>query len=69
VTKQGKAAVTVCSTAFQTLGRAQARALGNAALPIAVIPHPFGGRTREDVRRIAEQCVDDIAKLLAGEIK
>lgn len=57
----------MCSTAFLTLGRAQARALGNAELPIAVIPHPFGGRAREDVRKIAEQCVDDIAKLLAGE--
>jgi hypothetical protein len=57
----------VCSTAFQTLGRAQARALGNALLPIAVIPHPFGGRAREDVRRIAGECVDDIARLLAGE--
>ncbi len=66
MTKQGKAAITVCSTAFQTLGRAQARALGNAGLPIAVIPHPFGGRGREDVRRIAEQCADDIARLLSG---
>ncbi len=61
--------MTVCSTAFQTLGRAQARALGNAALPIAVIPHPFGGRAREEVRAIAEQCADDIARLLAGEAK
>jgi predicted dienelactone hydrolase len=67
VTKQGKRAVTVCSRAFQTLGRAQARALGNSNLPIAVIPHPFGGRSREDVRKIAEQCVVDIAKLLSGE--
>lgn len=64
--KQGKAAITVCSTAFLTLGRAQARALGNAALPIAVIPHPFGGRKRDEVRKIAEQCADDIAKLLGG---
>lgn len=64
--KRGKAAITVCSTAFQTLGRAQARALGNDDLPIAVIPHPFGGRSREDVRKIAEQCAEDIAKLLAG---
>lgn len=67
MTRRGKTAVTVCSTAFQTLGRAQARALGNAALPIAIIPHPFGGRSRDEVRRIAEQCAADIAKLLAGE--
>ena len=56
----------ICSTAFLTLGRAQARALGNPDLPIAVIAHPFGLRTREEVRRMAEQCLDDIAKLIAG---
>jgi len=66
VAKRGKAAITVCSTAFQTLGRAQARALGNADLPIAVIPHPFGGCSREEVREIAGQCAEDIARLLAG---
>lgn len=59
----------MCSTAFLTLGRAQARALGNAELPIAIIPHPFGGCAREEVRNIAVQCVDDIARLLAGAIK
>ena len=62
--KRGRAAVTVCSTAFLTLGRAQARALGNPELPIAVIPHPFGLRSREEVRQMAEKCVDDIAKLV-----
>jgi hypothetical protein len=56
--------VAICSTAFVTLGRAQARALGNPDLPIAVIPHPFGLRTREEVRQMAEQCVDDIVKLV-----
>ena len=54
----------ICSTAFLTLGRAQARALGNPELPIAVIEHPFGVRTREEVRQLAEKCVDDIAKLV-----
>ena len=57
----------ICSTAFLTLGRAQARALGNPELPIAVIPHPFGLRSREEVREMAEKCVEDIAKLVAGE--
>ena len=66
MTKQGLASVAICSTAFLTLGRAQAKALGNAALPIAVIPHPFGPRKRDEVRAMAEQCVEDIAKLLAG---
>jgi hypothetical protein len=40
----------VCSTAFTSLGRAQAKALGYADLPIAVIPHPFGIRTRDEIR-------------------
>jgi hypothetical protein len=56
----------VCSTAFVTLGRAQARALGDANLPIAVIPHPFGLRTREEVREIASTCIDQVVQLVTG---
>jgi hypothetical protein len=58
--------VTVCSTAFLTLGRAQAKALGNPQLPIAVIPHPFGLRTRDEVRAMAERCAADIERLVTG---
>ena len=65
--KRGKTALTVCSTAFVTLGRAQARALGDTGLPIAVIPHPFGLRTRDEIRDIAARCVDDVAKLITGD--
>jgi hypothetical protein len=65
VAKHGRAAVTICSTAFTTLGRAQAQALGNPELPIAVIPHPFGVRSRVEVREMAQQCAVDIAKLVA----
>jgi len=64
--KRGPAALTICSTAFLTLGRAQARALGNPELPIAVIAHPFGLRTRDEVREIANKCVDDVVKLVSG---
>jgi hypothetical protein len=49
-----------------TLGRAQARALGDAALPIAVIPHPFGIRNREEVRDLASKCVDELVELVTG---
>ena len=59
--------MTVVSNAFIGLGKAQARALGYPGLPLAVIPHPFGSRTREEVRALAEQCVDDIAKLAAAK--
>jgi hypothetical protein len=61
-------ALTVCSTAFTTLARAQASALGNPALPIAVIPHPFGNRTRDQVRQMAERCVQDIVSLTSEEV-
>ena len=63
--KRGPAAVTICSNAFSTLGKAQASALGNAELPIAVIPHPFGLRSRDEVRQMANKFVDDIAKLVS----
>ncbi len=59
--------MTICSTAFTTLGRAQASALGRPDFPIAVIAHPFGLRTRGQVRGIAEQCVDDIARLVGAK--
>jgi len=49
-----------------TLGRAQARALGCPDLPIAVIPHPFGIRGGDEVRKIADTCVDDVLKLVGG---
>jgi len=34
-----------------------------------VIPHPFGIRTREEVRSIAEKCVDEIAKIATGKVE
>jgi predicted dienelactone hydrolase len=59
--------VTVVSNAFLGLGKAQARSLGHPDLPLAVIPHPFGSRTRDEVRALAEQCVTEIARLAAGK--
>jgi hypothetical protein len=63
VAKRGRVALAICSTAFTTLARAQAIALGNPALPLAVIPHPFGNRTRDQVRQLAERCARDIVSL------
>ena len=64
--QQGQTALVVCSTAFTTLGRAQLKALGCADLPIAVMPHPFGVRTRAEVRALAATLVDEIARLAVG---
>jgi hypothetical protein len=66
--KQGIAAMTVCSESFHGLGRAQQKALGMDDLPIARIPHPFGTRSREELREIAGRCVDDIARLACEKV-
>lgn len=59
-------AITVCSTAFTGLGRAQAKALGHPELPIAVVPHPFGIRTRDGIRELARESAEEIVRL-AGQ--
>jgi hypothetical protein len=66
IARRGKAALTICSTAFVAMGKAQAAKLGFAALPIAVVPHPFGLRTREEVKAMALHVADDIAALAGG---
>jgi hypothetical protein len=48
------------------MGRAQAVKLGFQALPIVVIAHPFGLRTRDEVRAMAQACANDIAKAAGG---
>jgi hypothetical protein len=61
-------ALTVCSTSFTGLGRAQQKALGSPDLPIATVPHPFGTRSRDELRQIAARCADDIARLLCESV-
>jgi hypothetical protein len=61
--KRGVPAITVVSTAFTVLGAKQLQAMGCAGHPMAVVPHPFGLRTREELRGIAEKCVEDIARI------
>jgi hypothetical protein len=57
--------VTICSTAFETLGRRQAEALGCSGLPIALVPHPFGLHTRAELPKLAEDVAAQIAQLVA----
>ncbi|MBS0321065.1 MAG: hypothetical protein JSR18_11030 [Proteobacteria bacterium] len=67
IARRGRAALTVCSTAFVAMGRAQAVKLGFAGLPIGVVPHPFGLRTRAEVTTMAEKLVQDIATLAGSD--
>ena len=59
--------MTICSTAFETLGRRQAAALGCAGLPIALVPHPFGLHTRAELPKLAADVAAQIAKLVSQE--
>jgi len=34
-------------------------------LPIAVVPHPFGTRSRDELRQIAAQCADELVQLVS----
>ena len=65
IARRGRAAVTIVSTAFKSLGGAQAKGLGFPDLPLAVIPHPFGSRSRDEVRKMAEACAAEIARLVS----
>jgi hypothetical protein len=49
--------MTVVSTAFETLARAEAQAMKMAGLPILVVPHPVGSRSPEELRAWGEGLV------------
>ncbi len=51
------------------MGRMQSKALGMPQLPIVSIEHPFGIRSREEVRAMADRCADEVAKLMGEGIK
>ena len=46
------------------LGRAEARALGIPALPLAIFQHPLGGLQPEMVEKRAQSVVDTIQQML-----
>ena len=47
--------MTICTTPFLTLGRAQAKTLSaSGAFTIAEIPHPLGATSEDEVRQRAD---------------
>lgn len=56
--------MTICSTEFEMLGRAEAQALGLEALPLAMIQHPLGGLRPDAVEKRAHSVVDAVQELL-----
>ena len=55
--------VTICSSEFVALGRAEAEALGMPALPLAIIKHPLGGLAGEEVQQRAAGVLNTVEQL------
>ena len=57
--------MTVVSTTFETLGRAQAKGLAYPDMPLAIVPHPFGAIKRDGIRELATKTAFDILRLVS----
>jgi len=64
--KHQRATLNISTTAFQVLARTQARALGQPELPLAIIPHPLGPRSRKELQDIVARQLEDIVKLVSA---
>ena len=54
----------MCSTAFAGLAQSKAKSLGHSNLPLVVVEHPFGVRTRDEIRALAQRCAAEIVSTL-----
>lgn len=64
--KAGVPSCTVVTEVFAGKARREAEALGMDALPILVIPHPVGQLSRDQMRAITDQHLDDILACLSS---
>ena len=64
--KRGLKTLVICSTAFERLGRSQARAFGVPDLALVIITHPLGGIGRDEVRARADQALSHVIDVLRG---
>jgi hypothetical protein len=63
----GRPGVFVASTEFVDAAAAQSRALG--AAPAAVfVPHPIQDRTDDELRRLADDAIEEILAAITGAV-
>ena len=67
--KRQRATLTIATTAFQVLARTQAKALGQPDLPVAIIPHPLGPRSRKELHDIVDKQLEAMVKLVCEREK
>lgn len=63
---RGVAAAVVCTEPFIATGRAMARARGKGDYAFAVIPHPIGSASDDEMRGRAEAALPLVEELLTG---
>ena len=62
--KRGLTTAVICSDAFLKVAKTQARVFGVPDLPLAVIPHPLGGLSIEQVEGRALVAIPQVADLI-----
>jgi hypothetical protein len=58
--------VVICSVPFANTARAMARSCGLPDYRVALIPHPVGSNTREELAQKAELVVQQAIEILLG---
>ncbi len=66
IARRGLAAGVICTKPFLPTGRAMARALGEPDYPFAMVDHPIGSLTPEQLRERAADAVQQLLPLLLG---
>lgn len=66
--RAGRPTVTIVSSAFELLARAESRSLGMADLPVLVVPHPVAPQPPDVLREWGEKlCPDVFGGLISGD--
>jgi hypothetical protein len=48
------------------LARTQAKALGRPELPVAIIPHPLGPRSRQELQDLVDRQLEDMVNMVCA---
>lgn len=67
--KRGLVTAAICSEPFAKLGQAQSRVLGTPELPLAMIPHPLGGISLDEVQKRARVAIPQIVAMIKAQLK
>jgi hypothetical protein len=63
---RGTPAAVICTEPFVATGRAMAKARGKADYRFALIPHPIGSATDEEMARRVDAALPQVLELLTG---